>query len=96
MAENCRQRTGRLALAERVLSDISALLQPKEGFKKSLSMSGEVGLLAGDEIVSHERSQRADPHTTLNRDTRGHILRIIVVACLGMLIWQAIIAAGSL
>jgi hypothetical protein len=29
-------------------------------------------------------------------DTRGLILRIIVVACLGMLFWQAIIAAGSL
>ena len=31
-----------------------------------------------------------DPHT------RALILRIIVVACLGMLFWQAIIAAGSL
>ena len=27
--------------------------------------------------------------------TRALILRIIVVACLGMLFWQAIIAAGS-
>jgi hypothetical protein len=33
---------------ERGPSDISALLQLKEGFKKSLSMSGEVGSLAGD------------------------------------------------
>jgi hypothetical protein len=29
-------------------------------------------------------------------DTRGLILRIIVVACFGMLFWQAIMAAGSL
>jgi len=33
---------------------------------------------------------------TFDRDTRGLILRIIVVACLGMLFWQAIIAGGSL
>jgi hypothetical protein len=31
-----------------------------------------------------------------SRDTRGLILRIIVVACLCALAWQAIIAAGSL
>jgi hypothetical protein len=29
-------------------------------------------------------------------DTRGLILRILVVACLGVLFWQAIIAAGML
>jgi hypothetical protein len=29
-------------------------------------------------------------------DTRGLILRIIVVACLGVLFWQMVIAAGSL
>ena len=29
------------------------------------------------------------------RDTRGLILRIIVVAFLGVLFWQAIIAAGK-
>ena len=29
-------------------------------FKKSLSMSGEVGSLAGDRVVSHERSRPAD------------------------------------
>jgi hypothetical protein len=33
---------------------------------------------------------------TFGRDTRALILRIIVVACLGVLAWQAIIAAGSL
>ena len=30
------------------------------------------------------------------RDTRGLILRIIVVVFLGLLFWQAIIAAGRL
>ena len=33
---------------------------------------------------------------TLGLDTRGLILRIIVVACLGVLFWQAILAAGRL
>jgi hypothetical protein len=32
-------------------------LEPKDGFKKSLSMSGEVSPLAGDRVVSHERSR---------------------------------------
>jgi hypothetical protein len=32
----------------------------------------------------------------LGPDTRGLILRILVVACLGVLFWQAIIAAGML
>jgi hypothetical protein len=40
----------------------------------------------------------ADYHDdkTFDRDTRGLILRIIVVACLGVLFWQATIAAGML
>jgi hypothetical protein len=33
---------------------------------------------------------------TFGRDTRGLILRIIVVACLSVLLWQAIIAARGL
>ena len=33
---------------------------------------------------------------TFDRETRGLILRIIVVACLGVLAWQTIIAAGML
>jgi hypothetical protein len=37
---------------------------------------------------------RLTPHTTLRHDTRGLILRIIVVAFFGMLFWQAILAAG--
>jgi hypothetical protein len=31
---------------------------------------------------------------TFSRDARGLILRIVVVACLGVLFWQAIFAAG--
>ena len=42
-----------------------------------------------DRLTSHDDK-------TFDRDTRALILRIIVVACLGMLFWQAIIAAGSL
>ena len=34
--------------------------------------------------------------TTFGRDTRGLILRIFVVACLGVLAWQTFIAVGSL
>jgi hypothetical protein len=41
-------------------SSICELLQLKEGFKKSLSMSGEVGSLAGDRVVSHERFRLVD------------------------------------
>ena len=41
-----------------------------------------------DRLTSHDK--------TFDRDTRGLILRIIVVACLGLLAWQTIIAAGSL
>ena len=33
---------------------------------------------------------------TFGHDTRGLILRIVVVAFIGMLFWQAIIAAGML
>jgi hypothetical protein len=42
---------------------------------------------------------RLTPHDkTFDRDTRALyiILRIFVVACLGVLFWQAIIAAGML
>ena len=40
-----------------------------------------------DWLTSHDEK-------TLGRDTRGLLLRIIVVACLGVLFWQAILAAG--
>ena len=42
-----------------------------------------------DRLTSHDDK-------TLGRDTRDLILRIFVVACLGVLFWQAIIAAGML
>jgi hypothetical protein len=59
-------------------------------------MSGEVGSLAGDRVVSHERSRSADlrDDTASVLDTRGLILRIIVVVFLAVLFWQAVIAAG--
>ena len=73
-------------------------LQLKDGFKKSLSMLGEVGSLAGDRVVSHERSRPADLHDDkiFDRDTRALILRIIVVACLAVLFWHTVVAAGRL
>ena len=40
-----------------------------------------------DWLTPHNKHARA-------RDTQGLILRIIVVAFLGVLFWQAIIAAG--
>ena len=42
-----------------------------------------------DRLTSHD-----DTASVL--DTRDLILRIIVVACLGVLFWQAILAAGRL
>jgi hypothetical protein len=42
-----------------------------------------------DRLTSHDDK-------TFSRDTRGLILRIFVVACLGVRFWQAIIAAGML
>jgi hypothetical protein len=38
----------------------ASICQLKDGLKKSLSMSGEVGSLAGDRVVSHERSRPVD------------------------------------
>ena len=75
-------------------SGICEHLQLKNRFKKSLSMSGEIGSLAGDRVVSRERSRPADLHTALGRDTRGLIVRTIVVAFLAALFWHTVIAAG--
>jgi hypothetical protein len=47
----------------------------QNGFKKSLAMSGEVGSLAGDRGVSHERSRPADllgPQDLWSRHARPH------------------------
>jgi hypothetical protein len=40
-----------------------------------------------DRLTSHDK--------TLDRDTRGLILRIIVVAFLAALFWHTVIAAGT-
>ena len=39
-----------------------------------------------DRLTSHDDK-------TFDRDTRGLILLILVIACLGVVVWQAIIAA---
>ncbi len=62
-------------------------------------MSGEVGTRwAGTEEFRMSDPDRLTSHddTASVLDTRSLVLRIIVVACLGMLVWQTIIAAGSL
>jgi hypothetical protein len=41
-------------------SGVREHLQLKDRFKKSLSMFGELGSLAGDRVVSHERSRPAE------------------------------------
>jgi hypothetical protein len=41
-----------------------------------------------DRLTSHDK--------TFGRDTRGLILRTIVVALLAVLFWRTVIAAGSL
>jgi hypothetical protein len=41
-------------------SGVCMHLQLKDKFKKSLPMSGQVGSLAGDQVISHERSQPFD------------------------------------
>src|SRR5208282_4270814 len=55
-----RQWTARLSAGRRRLPASCEHLQLKDRFKKSLSMSGEVGSLAGVGVVSHERSRLAD------------------------------------
>ena len=40
-----------------------------------------------DRLTSHDDK-------TFGRNTQGLILRIIVVACLGVLFWHTVIAAG--
>jgi hypothetical protein len=61
-------------------------------------MSGEVSWLAGDREFRMGDPDRLTSHddTASVLDTRGLLLRIVVVACLGVLFWQAIIAAGML
>jgi hypothetical protein len=61
-------------------------------------MSGEVSSLAGDREFRMSDPDRLTSHDdkTFDLDTRGLILRILVIACLGLIFWQAIIAAGML
>jgi hypothetical protein len=59
-------------------------------------MSGEVGSLAGDRVVRMSDPERLTSHDDTAHDTRGLILRIVVVVFLGVLFWHAVIAAGRL
>jgi hypothetical protein len=61
-------------------------------------MSGEVSSLAADRELRMSEPDRltSDNDKTFDSDTRGLILRIVVIACLGVLFWQAIIGAGML
>jgi hypothetical protein len=61
-------------------------------------MSGGVGWLAGDREFRMSDPDQLTSHDdkTFDLDTRGLILRILVIACLGLIFWQAIIAAGML
>ena len=55
-------------------------------------MSGEVGSLAGDMSGPYRLTSRDDTASALN--TRGLVLRIIVVAFLAALFWHTVIAAA--
>ena len=58
-ANGCGNGRGVWRLAEGAFPASCEHLQLKDRFKESLSMSGEVRLLAGDRVVSHERSRPA-------------------------------------
>ena len=70
----------------------------KEGFKKSLSMSGGLGSLAGDREFRMSDPDRltSDDDKTFDRDTRGLIVRIIVVALLAVVFWHTVVVARRL
>jgi hypothetical protein len=67
-------------------------------FRKSLSISGDVGPLAGDREFRMSDPDRLTSRDdkTFGLDTRGLILRIIVVAFLAALFWHTVIGAGML
>jgi hypothetical protein len=60
-------------------------------------MSGEVGSLAATEYFRMSDPDRLSSHddTASFLETRGLILRIIVVAFLAALFWHTVIAAGT-
>jgi hypothetical protein len=60
VATNLARRRPRVRRLAKAPPGVCSHLQLTDGFKKSLSLSGEVGLLAGDRVVSHERSRPAD------------------------------------
>jgi hypothetical protein len=74
----------------KALYGICENLQLKDRFKKSLSMSGEVGSLAGNRVVSHERSRPADlPHGPWSRHAGPYPSHYC-----GCVSWRALLARG--
>jgi len=71
-------------------SGICEHLQLKDRFKKSLSMSGEVRLLAGDRVVSHERSRPADL-SPRRQDFWSRHARPYSPHCCGCVSWCALL-----
>jgi hypothetical protein len=60
-------------------------------------MSGEVGSLAAtEEFRMSDPGRLTSHHKTFDRDTRGRVLRMIVVAFLVALFWHTVVAAGRL
>jgi hypothetical protein len=64
--------------------------QLKDRFKKSLSMSGELGSLAGDRVVSHERSRPAE--LARRQDLRSRRAGPYPSHSCGCLSWYALLA----
>jgi hypothetical protein len=65
-------------------------LQLKAGFKKSLSISGEGGSLAGDRVVSRERSRPAD--LPRRQDLQSRRAGSYPSHCCGCVSWRAFLA----
>ena len=71
-------------------SGVREHLQLKDRFKKSLSMSGELGSLAGDRVVSHERPRPAE--LARRQDLRSRRAGPYPSHSCGCLSWYALLA----
>ena len=67
------------------------------GLRAMVQSDEEVGSLAGDREFRVSDPDRLTSHDdkTFGRDTRGLILRMVVVGFLTMLFWHTVIAAGT-
>jgi hypothetical protein len=75
-------------------SGVREHLQLKDRFKKSLSMSGELGSLAGDRVVSHERSRPAE--LARRQDLRSRRAGPYPSHSCGCVSWYALLAGDHL